>query len=865
MFDNKKLFLSWVLGLTLTVGVSVLFMQGWSLNASSSSQPSDINTTDFVTTWRTTVADETITLPIRDGSNYSLDCDGDGNYEQTNLTSAAVCQFSLPGDHQIRISWTISKFSTSQHPDRNKLISMDQWGTVKFAAYDDMFAQANKMNYKAVDKPDLSKVDTIRAMFFQVGWTFNDTINTWDVSNISNFASVFDSSTFNQPLNNWDTSNAVNMAFMFRWNRVFNQPLNNWNTSKVTNMTDMFGGARRFDGDITTWDVGKVTDMRGMFWDTPFNQDIGNWNVENVRGFWGFLKNAWNFNQDLSRWNPRSATNMWDFIGVFDDPKNLRSALSVENYDKILQSWNGKLPAGVNLGIAAYYCEAGDARGTITTNLVDKGRGCIPSQPLLNGSIETKVFVPENTLKIGVLEPQVEEGEDKSEFRFELLDSSVDLDKVEIVTDAQGRPVLYFKSPLPDYENPSDANKDRIYKVDVKLVNTRTNFTKTINYSIEITDEDERFNLSQIAPIISRKGVPIDIDNVEAHYIGNPTNAFNGTLTHNANDINLDPQNPNAWKYDLVYSARDNQGNQGTTLRKVEITDADLLKEQLDKANDPKTIENKTKDSIDAMLKVKDEAQKIFDNNRATQAEIDKATSDLKRAIDALKDKTSTNSNNSGGGSIWGGSGISMDSCPNGDKSPSYYDGTCEAKTTSAWFGNRDHLTGNAESFSAYDWAYGHGITTMSGVEKVRLNDFLTRAELSKMLTVFTQKFTKKTPLVWKSWCANYSDLYTANSDLQTYMKTSCELEVMGLHSDGKTPLSAFDPHKFVSRAELITTLSRVLYGNAYDNNQQYTWFENHMQKFLEEKIITKLLPHKLATRNEAFLMMYRVMGHIKN
>ena len=96
-------------------------------------------------------------------------------------------------------------------------------------------------------------------------------------------------------------------------------------------------------------------------------------------------------------------------------------------------------------------------------------------------------------------------------------------------------------------------------------------------------------------------------------------------------------------------------------------------------------------------------------------------------------------------------------------------------------------------------------------------------------------------------------------------MKTSCELEVMGLHSDGKTPLSAFDPRKFVSRAELITTLSRVLYGNTYDNNQQYTWFENHMQKFLEEKIITKLLPHKLATRNEAFLMMYRVMGHIKN
>ena len=45
---------------------------------------------------------------------------------------------------------------------------------------------------------------------------------------------------FNQPLNNWDTSNVTNMGWMFVYAEAFNQPLNNWDTSNVTNMGWMF-------------------------------------------------------------------------------------------------------------------------------------------------------------------------------------------------------------------------------------------------------------------------------------------------------------------------------------------------------------------------------------------------------------------------------------------------------------------------------------------------------------------------------------------------------------------------------------------------------------------------------------------------
>lgn len=45
---------------------------------------------------------------------------------------------------------------------------------------------------------------------------------------------------FNQPLNSWDVSNVTNMECMFNGNGIFNQPLASWDVSKVENMGSMF-------------------------------------------------------------------------------------------------------------------------------------------------------------------------------------------------------------------------------------------------------------------------------------------------------------------------------------------------------------------------------------------------------------------------------------------------------------------------------------------------------------------------------------------------------------------------------------------------------------------------------------------------
>jgi surface protein len=55
------------------------------------------------------------------------------------------------------------------------------------------------------------------------------------------------------------------MQSCFYVNLTFNQPLNSWNVSGVTTMFDMFAGARDFNQPLNSWNVSNVTNMGGMF------------------------------------------------------------------------------------------------------------------------------------------------------------------------------------------------------------------------------------------------------------------------------------------------------------------------------------------------------------------------------------------------------------------------------------------------------------------------------------------------------------------------------------------------------------------------------------------------------------------------
>ena len=61
------------------------------------------------------------------------------------------------------------------------------------------------------------------------------------------------------------------MYAMFSDATSFNQPLNNWNVSNVTNMHYMFGDASSFDQDISMWNVSKVSSYNLFADSCPIN------------------------------------------------------------------------------------------------------------------------------------------------------------------------------------------------------------------------------------------------------------------------------------------------------------------------------------------------------------------------------------------------------------------------------------------------------------------------------------------------------------------------------------------------------------------------------------------------------------------
>jgi len=92
-----------------------------------------------------------------------------------------------------------------------------------------------------------------------------------------------DATAFNQPLNTWNVSNVTNMGYMFYAATAFNQPLNNWDTSSLDIAYNMFQQASGFNQPLNNWDLSAATNLEYMFADaTAFNQNLISWCVINI-------------------------------------------------------------------------------------------------------------------------------------------------------------------------------------------------------------------------------------------------------------------------------------------------------------------------------------------------------------------------------------------------------------------------------------------------------------------------------------------------------------------------------------------------------------------------------------------------------
>jgi len=87
---------------------------------------------DLVTTWKTDnpgPSDNTsIRVPI-DGGPYNVDWNNDGITDESGLNGSVLHDFGVAGTYTIRISGTYNSMRFAGGGDKDKILSLNQWGT----------------------------------------------------------------------------------------------------------------------------------------------------------------------------------------------------------------------------------------------------------------------------------------------------------------------------------------------------------------------------------------------------------------------------------------------------------------------------------------------------------------------------------------------------------------------------------------------------------------------------------------------------------------------------------------------------------------------------------------------------------------
>ena len=306
----------------------------------------------FVSLWRTTTPNETITLPTP--TNYTVNW-GDG----TVTTDANSHVYAIDGDYEIKISGNITDFAFFNTGDKDKILEVSNFGGASFGV-SSFYGCSN------LDVIDLKGINTnsgsIGSLFRNcTSLVYNSSINLINVENSTGINSMFRGCTlFNQPLT-FDASNAtlaqdflrdattfnslvdINLSSATLMNGFFANCINynqdiNLNTPNVTNFSLFLFGCSSFNSELNI-ETSSVNNLSGFLFNaslfnkslilstsnctsmatmfrgaSSFNQDISNFNTSNVISMSQMFLGATAFNQNISSWSFVSVTDMSNFM-----------------------------------------------------------------------------------------------------------------------------------------------------------------------------------------------------------------------------------------------------------------------------------------------------------------------------------------------------------------------------------------------------------------------------------------------------------------------------------------------------------------------------------------------------------------------
>jgi surface protein len=303
----------------------------------------------FTTTWETTTAGESITLPYYALGIYAGTIDWGDSTTSANSFATSTHIYATPGIYTVTIcgriaGWNFSTTSTSVL----KIKSVVQWGQLTLGNdTGGYFVNCANLDLSSVtDTLNLfgTGITNFQNMFLGcTSLTTINNINFWDTSAIIGMPGMFSGcSLFNQALS-FDTSLVTDMSLMFQNCTVFNSALT-FNTLAVTSMISMFQSCIAFDSPLTFTSTAAVTTMNSMFQScNNFNQPL-NFNTVSVIDMGSMFRDATAFNQPLI-FNTVAVTNM---ANMFQDAPAFQQDISSWNISNVINFglfMFGKTPA----------------------------------------------------------------------------------------------------------------------------------------------------------------------------------------------------------------------------------------------------------------------------------------------------------------------------------------------------------------------------------------------------------------------------------------------------------------------------------------------------------------------------------------
>ncbi|MCD2424777.1 DUF285 domain-containing protein [Niabella pedocola] len=188
------------------------------------------HTQNFITRWVFQQPSSTLTFNgVTEGevvcrwTTSSNPTGGIHRFSNTNENIPIILAIPIPAGDTVTLSMeptNLRRFFINggyNNANRNELREVRQWGNVPWQSMEAAFSGCPNFNLIATDVPDLSRVKSMKQMFwFCKAFTPPFNIDLWDVSGVNDMESMFSEiASFNRDLSAWDLKALINAQGMF--------------------------------------------------------------------------------------------------------------------------------------------------------------------------------------------------------------------------------------------------------------------------------------------------------------------------------------------------------------------------------------------------------------------------------------------------------------------------------------------------------------------------------------------------------------------------------------------------------------------------------------------------------------------------